>query len=170
MAGSERVGIVVPIPEPHASRLSAVRAVARDPYASVPPHLTLVTGIPVGDWNEVLEHVSGVAADAEPFRITVRGTATFRPVTPVVYARVVDGAAECSALHARLLRGPLAAPPAYPYVPHVTLAQGLDDAALDRVMAQEAQEAWELSADRLCVYGDLGDEDWKLRATVPLGE
>lgn len=166
--GSERVGIVVPIPEPHAAELLAERAAVGDPHADVAPHVTLVTGVQVGDWNEVMEHVTAVAAATEPFRLVLGEADTFRPVTPVVYAAVTDGAQACIELHRALLRGPLTGPPAYPYVPHLTLAHGVDDATLDRVQAAR-REPWELHADRIAVYGDLGDDAWQLRALVPLG-
>lgn len=168
-AGEERVGIVIPIPEPHAARLAGLRAAAGDPFAAVPPHLTLLTGLPATDWNQIVEHVAAVAAATEPTTLRFSGTATFRPLTPVVYCPVSVGERWCRTLHAALQAGPLAAPSAYPFVPHVTLGQGLDDATLDALEASQAGVEWELRADRVSLYGDLGDADWKLRATFPLG-
>ena len=40
-----------------------------------------------------------VAARRRPFRLTLRGTGTFRPVSPVVYLRVDEGWDECVGLH-----------------------------------------------------------------------
>jgi 2'-5' RNA ligase len=168
-AGEERVGVVVPIPEPHAARLAGLRLAAGDPLGAVPPHLTLLTGLPVTDWNQIVEHVAAVAAGTEPTTLRFSGTATFRPLTPVVYCPLSVGERWCLKLHAALRAGPLAAPSAYPFVPHVTLGQGLDDAALDTLEASQAGVTWDLHADRVALYGDLGDADWKLRATFPLG-
>lgn len=169
VAGQDRVGIVVPIPEPEASRLVALRSRLGDEFAMVPPHVTLVTGVPVTDWNMVVDHVAAVAAAAQPFTIEFEGTDTFRPVTPVVFYQVLAGRSECSRLHTALQAGPLALPSAYPYVPHVTLAQGLDDAVLDQVQEALSQDRWTLQADRISLFGDVSDNDWKLRATFPLG-
>lgn len=169
VAGQDRVGIVVPIPEPEAGRLGALRARLGDEFAMVPPHVTLVTGVPVTDWNAVVEHVAAVAAAAQPFTIRFEGTDTFRPISPVVFCKVVAGAQHCASLHAALQAGPLALPSAYPYVPHVTLAQGLDDAVLDRVQQAQSQDRWTLQADQISLFGDVSDNDWKLRATFPLG-
>ena len=169
LGGLDRVGIVVPIPEPQAAQLTAVRRASGDPYAEVPPHLTLLTGIPVSDWNAVVEHVAAVASRAEPFTVRFSGTDTFRPLTPVVFARVEAGGRDCSELYAALQDGPLSAPSAFPFVPHVTLAQGVPNDVLDAVQLANAGQEWTLRADQISLYGDLGDENWTLRATFPLG-
>lgn len=168
--GVERVGIVVPVPEPHLSRLGQLRSGLGDEFAMVPPHVTLVTGAPVSDWNAVVEHVASVAADLEPCRLRFDGSATFRPLTAVVYAAMDGPSARWAERAHRLLQaGPLATPPAYPFVPHVTLAHGLDDAVLDAVQQDQAGERWEFLADRIALFGDRSDNDWRLRATFPLG-
>jgi len=157
--------VVLPLPEPHAARLRAVRAGAGDPLASVPAHLTLVTGAVVSDWDAVREHVRAVAAVTPPAEVGFRGAATFRPLTPVVYAPVATGERWCRSLHAALQAGPLDGDPAYPFVPHVTLAHGVDEAVLDGLMESQTGVEFSFRADRLALYADAGDGLWR-----PLGE
>ncbi|MGO3152573.1 MAG: 2'-5' RNA ligase family protein [Galactobacter sp.] len=171
-AAADRIGVVIRVPEPRAERLRTVRRQAGDPLAALEPHLTLVTGVQVGDWAAALEHVRSVAAATAPFNLLVQGAGTFRPVTPVVYAAVVEGVDECMQLHVALQSGPLEASSEYPYVPHVTLAQHVDDAALDAAALSHSLERWWLFADSLSVYAapaDATPEEWELLETVALG-
>ncbi|MFD0571909.1 2'-5' RNA ligase family protein [Kitasatospora gansuensis] len=77
-------------------------------------------------------HLREVAAGHTPFPMLLQGSGTFRPVSPVVFVRVEEGAQECRALEAAVRSGPLARELAFPYHPHVTVAHGLSEAALDR--------------------------------------
>ncbi len=62
----------------------------------------------------------------------LRGTGTFRPVSPVVFVTVAEGISGCEQLASSVRRGPLAADLQFPYHPHVTVAHHLDDDTLDR--------------------------------------
>ncbi len=65
------------------------------------------------------------------FRMRLHGTDTFRPVSPVVYVAVSAGYLATEVLALRL-REAIGAPRGeFPFHPHVTVAQHLDDAALD---------------------------------------
>ncbi|MGO3089065.1 MAG: 2'-5' RNA ligase family protein [Galactobacter sp.] len=163
--------MVIPVPEPRAERLRTVRRQAGDPLAALEPHLTLVTGVEVGDWDAALAHVRSVAAATAPFNVLFQGAGTFRPVTPVVFAAVAEGASECVQLHEALQSGPLDLPSEYPYVPHVTLAQHVDDAALDAAALSHSLERWWLFADSLSVYATSADApgEWEFVESVPLG-
>jgi GNAT superfamily N-acetyltransferase len=61
--------------------------------------------------------------------------ATFHPVTPVVYLAVSGDVGAVASLRDAVLAGPLDRPPAWPFVPHVTLADGV---ASDRISAAVA--------------------------------
>ena len=88
--------------------------------------------------EDVESLLASVAAEVESFRIHLRGTGTFRPVSPVVFVTVVEGISQCEQLAARVRRGPLASEPEFPYHPHVTIAHHLDDGLLDRAFAELA--------------------------------
>lgn len=126
------VGVVVAIPEPLASELRTWRKSFGDPLAEqIPAHITLVTTTPVDSWEETLAHVRSVAATARSFTVSMHGTGTFRPVSPVVYLNVEDGFAECIQLHSALQRGPLARDLPFPFHPHVTIAHNIQESSLD---------------------------------------
>lgn len=165
-----RIGVVVPVPGPHADQLRTIRAASGDPLHVIAPHLTLVTGIPVTDWDAALAHVRSVAASTSPIAVLFEGSDTFRPVSPVVYARVTEGEEECRELHQALLTGPLDAVPEFPYVPHVTLAQNVPDDALDHAALMHSTQRWWLFVDEVAVYAAHGENsDWELLETVALG-
>src|SRR5699024_11013980 len=86
-----RIGVSIPVPEPYFTRLARARVEAGDPLArSVPPHITLVppTDVRAGDLARVEHHLQAVAAGHAPFVVDLAGTATFRPISPVVFVRL----------------------------------------------------------------------------------
>jgi 2'-5' RNA ligase len=140
-AGETVVGVALAIPEPFRTQLHDARVRFGDPEAhNIVPHVTLVGPTPVADdaLTELDEHLATVAARHAPFGVVLRGTETFRPVSPVVFVALARGAASCSALEEALRAGPLDVPSAFPFHPHVTVAHDLDDAALDEAQRDMA--------------------------------
>ena len=80
----------------------------------------------------------------------LRGSGTFRPVSPVVFVPLARGISECERLEAQVRSGPLARETAFPYHPHVTVAHDLDEAALDR--AFDALAAYDAPLPRLGLH------------------
>lgn len=156
------IGVAIDIPEPWGKKLTARRAAAGDPAAAhVPAHLTLLGPTPVAtdDLAIVEAHLAGAAVACPPFRLHLRGTGTFRPVTEVVFVAVAAGAAECVSLREAML----AAPPIQPshrfaYHPHVTVAHDVPAAALDAVFADLAgfDAAFAVTAFTLFEHEDGG--------------
>ncbi|MFS0704811.1 2'-5' RNA ligase family protein [Cellulomonas sp. 179-A 9B4 NHS] len=139
--GERLVGVAVAVPEPYRTELHEARARSGDPDAAhVHPHVTLVgpTPVPRGARDDVDAHLRAVADAHAPFEVHLRGAATFRPVTPVVFVPLLRGAAECTAIERALRAGPLAHEPRYAFHPHVTVAHELDEAALDAAQAAMA--------------------------------
>ncbi|MBO3732770.1 2'-5' RNA ligase family protein [Glycomyces niveus] len=129
------VGVTYQVPRLARDMLTAIGTRVGDPLAKVlDPHLTFVPPTPIDSAGIVdfAVHVDKVAAATRPFRIGLHGAGTFRPVTDVVYARLAKGVAECSALAEELRSGPVEAVLEHPFHPHVTVAQNLPKAALDR--------------------------------------
>lgn len=129
-----RVGVVVSVPDPLCTRLARWRRAFGDPLADeVPPHITLLppTTVAASTLPEIEEHLRAVAASEQAFGITLRGTGSFRPVSPVVFAALAAGRAACERLQARIRTGPLALPLRFPYFPHVTVAHGVTEPVLD---------------------------------------
>ncbi len=140
------IGVAVAVPEPWGRELQEYRASVGDAHASmIPTHITLVPPLEVEHDLAVIEaHLAQVASSAESFCIHLRGTGTFRPVSPVVFVSLVEGISQSEQLAASVRSGPLTTELDYPYHPHVTVAHHLDDAALDR--------AFEELADFECVF------------------
>ncbi|HEU4421717.1 MAG TPA: 2'-5' RNA ligase family protein, partial [Pilimelia sp.] len=122
-----RIGVAIDIPEPWGSFLTRRRAAAGDPMAAyVPAHLTLLgpTELDPAHLPDVEEHLETVAAAHAPYRLHLRGTGTFRPVTEVVFVVVAAGISETEMLAAAINAAPqLRRETRFPYHPHITVAQ-----------------------------------------------
>ncbi len=128
-------GVAFGIPEPYTSELQGWRERLGDPNAAgIPPHVTLLppTNLKDSALEQVEEHLRQVAASERPFRMHLRGSATFRPVSPVVFVPLVQGIADCERVEAKVRSGPLTRSLSFPYHPHVTVAHDLAEDALDR--------------------------------------
>ncbi|MDU0348853.1 2'-5' RNA ligase family protein, partial [Actinomyces sp. MRS3W] len=131
------LGVTIVLPEPWATQVRSVRTLVGDPLGNaIPPHVTLLppTAVEKADLDAITAHVTDLAAHAAPFPMRATGVGTFRPVSPVVFLDVSEGAGAMDALQ-RALRaegGPLARSLRFPFRPHITLAHEVDDAALDR--------------------------------------
>ncbi|MGA8255530.1 MAG: 2'-5' RNA ligase family protein [Nocardioides sp.] len=134
------IGVAVAIPEPWASELQEYRASVGDTTASmIPTHITLVPPTEVDDELAVVEqHLAAAAAEVGSFQVHLRGTGTFRPVSPVVFVGLARGISECEKLAEAVRRGPLDVELDYPYHPHVTVAHHLADHQLDRAFDELA--------------------------------
>lgn len=132
-------GVAFGLPEPWTTELQGWRERLGDPNAAgIPPHVTLLppTALAEADLDGVEEHLRRVAASEQPFRMHLRGTASFRPVSPVVFVPVVEGIADCERVQAKVRSGPLHRELKFPYHPHVTVAHDLEEAALDRAFSE----------------------------------
>lgn len=159
-----RIGVAVPIPEPFAEHLQRVRAELGDPLALfIPPHITLVppTAVAPERLPEVAAHLAEVAATHEPFVLELAGTASFRPVSPVVFVRVVRGADACCSLEAAARTGVLAQDLRFAYHPHVTIAHDLDDGALDVAETVMADFTATFPVDRFALFEHGSDGVWR---------
>jgi 2'-5' RNA ligase len=135
------IGVAVAIPEPWATQLQEYRtSVGDETAAMIPTHITLVppTEVSAAHVDGIVEHLDWAAGEVEAFGVHLRGTGTFRPVSPVVFVSLVEGISQFEQLAAVVRRGPLAVDLAYPYHPHVTIAHHLEDQQLDRAFAELA--------------------------------
>ncbi|MFI7277809.1 2'-5' RNA ligase family protein [Streptomyces sp. NPDC049879] len=170
------LGVSIAVPEPHGSRLQRRRLGFGDAAAAgIPTHVTLLppTGADEAELPRIEEHLAGVAAAGRPFVMRLSGTGTFRPLTPVVFVRVAEGGTACAGLQAAVRErgGPLARELPYPYHPHVTVAHGIAEDAMDRAQAELAayEAAWTVTGFSL--YEQDASGVWRLcrefRFTAP---
>jgi 2'-5' RNA ligase len=129
------VGVAIGIPEPYRTELQGWRERLGDPNAGrIVPHVTLLPPTPVSSTalTDIEEHLRVVATRVGQFVIRLRGSATFLPVSSVVFVPLVQGIAECERLEELVRSGPLRREIGYTYHPHVTVAHNLPDDALYR--------------------------------------
>jgi 2'-5' RNA ligase len=166
------LGVAIAIPQPHAATLSHWRRLVGDPAADrVFPHVTLLppTPVPAGRLAEIEAHLAAAAAAHRPFVMHLAGTGTFRPTWPVVYIQVATGVADCEQLESAIRRGPLARDLDFPYHPHVTVAQDLDEAALDEAYEGLAGFVARFPVSRFALFSRDGDGRWTWRTEFNLG-
>jgi 2'-5' RNA ligase len=101
---------------------------------------------------DIERHLAEVAELNAAFRIHLRGTGTFRPVSPVVFVMLAEGISRCEQLAFSIRRGPLAADLQFPYHPHVTVAHHLADESLDRAFDDLASFECHFVVDHFSLY------------------
>ncbi|GAA2727035.1 phosphoesterase [Cellulomonas aerilata] len=166
-----RIGVAIPVPDPFAAGLQGARARFGDPLAdAIPPHVTLLgpTVVEPGDMAAVSAHLERVAADADPFTLHLRGTGSFRPVSPVVFVQVAQGIAHCERLERAVRSGPLEQPLRFNYHPHVTVAHEVPDEALDRAYDELAHYEARFAVPSFQVYEHGDDGVWRPVRDFPL--
>ena len=166
------IGVAIPVPEPFAAELQGWRRAFGDPMArAIPPHITLLppTDVAGAELPTVEKHLAEVSAAGEPFRVRLRGTATFRPVSPVVFVALTQGISACEMLSKSVRTGPLPGDLTYPYHPHVTVAHDLPDDVLDRAFEQLADYAADFSVTAFSLYQHGADQVWRPRHSFSLG-
>ncbi|SED44688.1 2'-5' RNA ligase [Streptomyces misionensis] len=164
--GTVTIGVSIAVPEPHGSLLQERRAGFGDAAAyGIPTHVTLLppTEVPEDALPAVEAHLLQVAAGGRPFPMRLHGTGTFRPLSPVVYVRVAQGAEECALLQQRVREGsgPCARELQFPYHPHVTVAHGIEEAAMDRAFAELAGFEAEWPCTGFALYEQGADGVWR---------
>ncbi len=166
------IGVAIEVPQPYGQILQDWRKRLGDPTAhQIPPHITLLppTQLSEGALLEAEMHLRGVARDERSFELHLRGTGTFRPVSPVTFVQVAAGISDCERLERRVRSGPLHRPLKFNYHPHVTVAQDVSD--------EQLEEGFHALADfdaRFPVWGfslfEQGpDRTWRPRLDFPFG-
>jgi 2'-5' RNA ligase len=166
------IGVAIAIPEPWASELQDYRTSVGDTTATqIPTHITLIPPAEVGDDElpAVTDHLAGAAATVEPFDIHLRGTGTFRPVSPVVFVTLAEGISHCELLADAVRQGPLAVDLDFPYHPHVTIAHHLDDPTLDRAFDELATFECRFAVDAFSLYVHDTEAGWQPTHEYGLG-
>lgn len=157
------IGVAIEVPEPWATELHEYRLEIGDPNAAgVPTHITLIPPMAVPhDLVPIEEHLAIAAAHQDPFRVHLRGTGTFRPVSPVVFVDLVEGTSECALLADAVRQGPLAIDLEFPYHPHVTIAHHVADPTLDRASTDLAAFECAFDVTEFHLYVHQGPAGWK---------
>ncbi|MFE9658891.1 2'-5' RNA ligase family protein [Streptomyces sp. NPDC005955] len=164
--GTVTIGVSIAVPEPHGSLLQERRAGFGDPVAHcIPTHVTLLppTEVDGSALTAIEAYLGRVASAARPFPLRLSGTGTFRPLSPVVFVQVVEGASACAWLQKRVRdeSGPLARELHFPYHPHVTVAHGIDEAAMDRAHEELSDYEAQWAVTDFSLYEQGADQVWR---------
>jgi 2'-5' RNA ligase len=153
--GPRTIGVAIAVPEPWGGQLQDYRTDLGDKTAAgIPTHITLMPPfeVPEGQMPRIEQHLAEASALNPVFKVHLRGTGTFRPVSPVVFVTVVEGISGCEQLALAIRRGPLEARLQFPYHPHVTVAHHLDDASLDRAFGELSDFECAFEVDHFSLY------------------
>ncbi|MGH3264431.1 MAG: 2'-5' RNA ligase family protein [Trebonia sp.] len=165
------IGVAVGLPEPYAAELQKWREKLGDPMArAIPPHVTLVppTEVDAADMPPIEEHLRAVAERQWPFEIRLRGTGSFRPVSPVVFVSLAIGISGCERLEQAVRSGPLDRPRRFNYHPHVTVAHDVPDDVLDRAFAELADYEAGFEVVHFGLFERGADGVWRTEREFPL--
>jgi 2'-5' RNA ligase len=157
------IGVAVAIPEPWATELQDYRTSVGDVMAAtIPTHITLVPPTEVTDdeLEKIEVHLESAAADFVTFQVHLRGTGTFRPVSPVVFVTLVEGISNFEQLAGRVRRGPLSVELAYPYHPHVTIAHHLSEEQLDQAFEGLSDFECRFAVEHMGLYVHDHERGW----------
>ncbi|WP_018653590.1 2'-5' RNA ligase family protein [Actinomadura flavalba] len=165
--------MAIPIPDPYGGFLQRVRSALGDPLATaIPTHITLLPPTEVAEASlpDITRHLADVAASERRFAIRLRGTGTFRPVSPVVFVALADGIGHCERLQRRVLEGPLERELSFPYHPHVTVAHHLPDDVMDRAFKDLADYRADFEVGGYALYEHGADAVWRPRDRFAFGD
>ncbi|MDX6273727.1 MAG: hypothetical protein QOJ92_937 [Frankiales bacterium] len=166
------IGVAIAIPEPYGGQLQAQRERFGDPSArSIPTHVTLLppTELSASELAHVEAHLSQVATSERAFELHLRGTGSFRPVSPVVFITLVGGISDCERLEAAVRSGPLAREIRFNYHPHVTVAHDVAEEALDRAFTELADYEARFPVWGFSLYEHGADGVWRPQRDFPFG-
>jgi 2'-5' RNA ligase len=166
------IGVAIGIPEPFAAELQRWRESLGDPLAlAIPPHVTVVppTEVAIAELPAVEKHLSQVAEEQWPFEIHLRGTGSFRPVSPVVFVALAAGISDCERLERPVRSGPLGRELKFNYHPHVTVAHDVPDPLLDRAFRELAQYEARFRVTEFGLFERGDDGVWRTERDFAFG-
>lgn len=133
-----RLGVALLIDPPLADEVDGLRRAAGDrALGRIPPHLTLVPPVNVaeGDLPAVLARLRDAAASVPgPLELVLGPPGTFLPTNPVLYLDVGGDTDALARIRSAVFAGALRRPEAWPWTPHVTLADEADPARIEAAL------------------------------------
>ncbi|MDX3458829.1 2'-5' RNA ligase family protein [Streptomyces sp. ME02-8801-2C] len=164
--GTVTIGVSISVPEPHGSLLQQRRADFGDAAAhGIPTHVTLLppTEVDSTALPAIEAHLVEVAGAGRSFSMRLSGTGTFRPLSPVVYVKIVEGADTCTWLQKQVrdASGPIARELQFPYHPHVTVAHSISEEAMDRAFTELADYEADWPCTGFALYEQGADAVWR---------
>ena len=119
--------------------------------------------------DDIYSHLAEVAAAAEPFVMHLAGTGTFRPPRRSCSSRSPAASPTASCWRRRSVRVRWNATLDFPYHPHVTVAQEIDDAGLDLAYEGLAGFVARFPVRTFALFSREPDRSWRWRTEFNLG-
>lgn len=169
---SVTVGVSIAIPEPHGEFLRDQRRSFGDEMADrIPSHITLAPPLVVEEDGIVAlgDDLRELAEAFTPFTVSLLGTGTFRPISPVVFVAVSEGIAQIETLAEGVVHALEAPAPEFPFHPHVTVAHHLTDDVLDLAMERLSGFRCSFEVEAIHLYVDDAERGWVPTRRFPLG-
>ena len=144
-------------------------------YSSALAHVTILPPRPlIFPPDELVTSLRKRCAHREPFDVTVEGVNTFWPANGVVFLSMSAGFDQLLAMHRELNVADLRHSEPYPFVPHITIAQNLDDQATQEALV-DLSNAWEkydgeksFRVETLVLVQQSEGTRWRNLAPIPL--
>jgi 2'-5' RNA ligase len=137
----ETYAIVVYLHGPLACFVNTLRCTLDPQHFSKAPHVTVLPPRPlIISEGAALEEARCRLADWYPFEVETVGVDTFLPQNGVVHLQLGWGADPLRVLHDTLNQGHLRYGEPFPYVPHITIAQDLDEPRTQELLERVRQE------------------------------
>ncbi len=174
--GELNCAVVAYLPGPLGEFVDSLRGRLNPRFAHWQAHVSILPPrpLPAGP-NQALAELREKCLLQEPFEAELSEVLTFWPANGVVYLSISTGSERLVALHELLNGGPLGWVEPYSYVPHVTIAQELDEAET-RAALREACCEWARYAgsrsfrgESLSLVRQEPDQRWTDLAPVLLG-
>lgn len=172
-SGRRRLGVALLLDEPVRSEVEGLRRAVGDPSVGrMDPHVTLVPPVNVRhvDLPVALSVLrSAASAQSGPIAATLGPPATFLPHNPVVYLEVGGDLEALGRLRDGVFEQPLSRALTWPWVPHVTVGDGI---AADRIRAALtvlADYVASTAFDRVVLLEEQQGRRWFPIADVLLG-
>lgn len=179
VATRRRLGVALVLDPPIGQEVDGLRRAVGDPsLGRIPPHLTLVPPVNVADLDAAIERLRAAAGgQAGPLQLTLGPPTTFLPSNPVLYLPVGGDLEELRLLRDSVFKPPLERKLSWPWVPHVTIADGIEEhrigaaqVALDGYWALAVVERVVLLEERKGrVWTEIADAVLERRAKVGTG-
>lgn len=174
--GEVSCSVVAYLPEPLGEFIDSLRKRLNPRFANWRAHVSILPPRLLSrPPEEMLDQFREQCLVLDPFEATLSEVQTFWPVNGVVYLSISAGSERLTEFHDRLNSGGLARVEPYPYVPHVTIAQELDEAETQAVL-REASREWARYAgtptfrvESLLLVRQEPDQRWTDLAPILLG-